>query len=784
MNVIKSNGKLEPVKFDKITARLKKLCDEHNIPVNPQLVSKKVIYGMSDNMHTSKIDELAAEYAVHMQKDHPGFEHLAKCLVVHNLHKDTQDSFYKTMNKIHRFKDASGKKLNLLDKKFFKCVEQNRYELDKMIDHRKDYNYDYFGIMTFLKQYLTRLDGVVVERPQHALMRIAVKLHKTDLEKIRETYETLSDKFYTHASPTIFNSGMKSSQLLSCFLLAMNDDSIDGIYDTLKECAKISQNAGGIGFHISNIRGEGAPIGYTGTSDGIVPMLKVYNDTARYVNQKGKRKGSFAAYIEPHHPDILKFARLRRNNGDENSRARDLFYAIWLSDCFMKCVDNDEDWYLIDPHAVCHETPLENVFGQEYEDLYKRYVSEGKYTEKIKARKLWDEIQRTRIETGIPYLLNKDAANQKTNQNNLEDIIKSSNLCAEIMEMSNSKETACCTLASMILWKYVSDSETPAFNFDLFREKVKLAIKNLNIIVDENNYVDEKTKRSNMRHRPLGLGVQGLADVFMMLGLPFCSDEAKLLNKQIFEHMYYAALEASMEIAMVDGPYETYKGCNVDQGKLQFDLWGVEPVCPELDWAGLRAKIAEHGIRNSLLIALMPTASTSHLNGSTQEAFEPLNSNMYVRRTLSGDFVNVNRHLIRDLSKRKLWNSDMFEKIKTNRGSVQNIDEIPADLKEIYKTAFEMQMRDIIDMSADRGAYVCQSQSLNLWISNPDEKKVWNMAKYAWKKGLKTMCYYLRTKPAADAQAVTSFQYKKPEEPEYSTDAVCRMEEGCIMCSG
>ena len=752
MYVIKRDGRRESVKFDKITARIEKLCYSLDpFFVQPLDVAKKVITGLYDGVTTSELDNLAAETAASMTTKHPDYAVLAARIAVSNLHKETQKSFSGTMKRLYNYHDPkTGENAALLSKEVYDVIKKHASELDAAIIYDRDFGYDYFGFKTLEKSYLLKLEGKIVERPQHMLMRVAVGIHGAEIESIIETYNLLSERWFTHATPTLFNAGTPKPQMSSCFLLTMQDDSIEGIYDTLKQCANISQSAGGIGLSIHNIRATGSYIkGTNGTSNGIVPMLRVFNDTARYVDQGGgKRKGSFAIYIEPWHADISDFLSLKKNHGKEEMRARDLFYALWIPDLFMQRVRDNDMWSLFCPH----ECPgMGDSHGEEFEKLYNGYELAGKARKVVKAQDLWFEILESQTETGTPYMLFKDHANKKSNQKNL-GTIKSSNLCTEIIQYTSKDEVAVCNLASLALPKYLKTNERGFLVFDheeLYRV-TKVATKNLNKIIDRNYYPVEEARVSNFRHRPIGLGVQGLADVFILLRMPFESEEAKQLNKEIFETLYYAAMEASMELAIKEGPYETWAGSPISQGIFQFDMWGVTPDSKRWDWEALRVKVKEHGVRNSLLVAPMPTASTSQILGNN-ECFEPYTSNIYARRVLSGEFAVVNKHLLRDLVKLGLWNDSMKNKLISANGSVQNINEIPANLKDLYKTVWEIKQKVIIEMAADRGAYICQSQSLNIHIQDPNFGKLTSMHFYAWEKGLKTGMYYLRTKAAADA---------------------------------
>ncbi len=748
MLVLKRDGHRESVKFDKITSRIKKLCYGLDPKlVNPVEVAMKVINGLFDGVSTHELDNLAAEISATMTTRHPDFAKLAARIAVSNLHKTTSKSFSNSMKRLYQHVDAkTGQNAPMISKETWKVIKAHAAELDEAIFYDRDFSYDYFGFKTLERSYLMRIDGKVVERPQHLLMRCAVGIHGEDIPAAIETYNLLSEKWFTHATPTLFNAGTPKPQLSSCFLLTMKDDSIDGIYDTLKNCAKISQSAGGIGLSIHNVRAKGSYIkGTGGTSNGIVPMLRNFDMTARYVDQGGgKRKGSFAVYLEPWHADVFDFLDLKKNHGKEEMRARDLFYAMWIPDLFMKRVEANEMWSLFCPN----EAPgLADCYGEDFERLYEKYEKEGKFRKQIKAQDLWFEVLESQIETGTPYILYKDAANRKSNQKNL-GTIKSSNLCTEIMEYTSADEIAVCNLASLALPKFVTAEGK--FDHQALYEITKVATKNLNKVIDVNYYPVAEAKRSNMRHRPIGLGVQGLADVFILLRMPFDSEEARGLNQDIFETIYYGAMEASMELSKQLGPYETFKGSPVSKAIFQFDMWGVTPSSGRWNWDQLKRDVKQHGVRNSLLLAPMPTASTSQILGNN-ECFEPYTSNIYTRRTLSGDFIVVNKHLMRDLMSLGLWSDSMRQKLIGANGSVQGIPEIPQNIKDIYKTVWEISQKAIIDMSADRGAFICQSQSLNIHITNPNFGKLTSMHFYAWKKGLKTGMYYLRSTAAADA---------------------------------
>lgn len=789
MQVIKRDGRKEDVSFDKITARVKKLCyglDQNYI--DPIEIAKKVILGLYDGVTTAELDNLAAETAATMATNHPEYALLAARIAVSNLHKGTEKSFSSTMEKLYNYIDPkTGQKAGLISDETMAIIKENSSAFDSAIIYDRDYSFDFFGFKTLERSYLLRMDGEVVERPQHMLMRAAVGIHGKDVESAIETYNLMSEKWFIHATPTLFNAGTPKPQLSSCFLLSVTDDSIDGIFETLSRCAKISQSAGGIGLSIHNVRATGSYIkGTGGTSNGIIPMLKVYNDTARYVDQGGgKRKGAFAIYLEPWHADIFQFLDLKKNHGKEEMRARDLFYAMWISDLFMERVKNDQEWSLFCPN----ECPgLYDTHGGEFEALYHKYEQEGKARRTVKAQDLWFAILESQIETGTPYILYKDAANRKSNQKNL-GTIRSSNLCTEILEYTSKDEVAVCNLASLALPKFVKEDST--FDFQRLYEITRVVTRNLNKVIDINYYPIPEAENSNMRHRPIGIGVQGLADAFIQMRFPFDSKEAKQLNKDIFETIYFAALTESNAIAEVEGSYQSYEGSPACKGELQFDLWGVEPS-KRWNWAGLRKDIKKNGLRNSLLVAPMPTASTSQILGNN-ECFEPYTSNIYTRRTLSGEYIIVNKHLLKDLIKLNLWNNEMKESLMAANGSIQDIDGIPAELKDLYKTVWEISMKTIIDMAADRGAYICQSQSLNLFVESPNFGKLSSMHFYAWQKGLKTGMYYLRSKAAVDPikftlaakhQRVSAQEEAEDQnmETQVAEGAACTMEDGCLMC--
>ena len=756
MYVTKRNGDRVPVSFDEILQRVRKLSDglEH---VNPDLVAQKVCNQLTDGMPTSKLDEFAAETCAMMQaRYHPNYGKLASRIVIDNHHKTTPATLLECVEKLYHGKTQ------IVSDEYHDLVCKNADKYQEMICYDCDFMFDYFGFKTLERGYLLRVDGVTVERPQHMWMRVAIQLHGDNFIKVKETYDALSQGYFIHATPTLFNSGTQTPQLSSCFLVQMESDSIQGIYKTLGDCAQISKWAGGIGLSVHNIRARGSKIhGTNGESTGLVPMLKVFNDTAKYVNQGGKRNGSFAIYLEPWHADIEDFLRLRLNQGAEEDRARDLFYGLWICDLFMKRVEANADWTLMCPK----ECPgLDEVWGEKFEELYTKYESEGKGRKSVPAQKIWQMILDCQIQTGNPYLCYKDAANSKSNQQNL-GTIKSSNLCTEIMEYTSPKETAVCNLGSIALPKFV---ENGIFNLNKLRSYTAILARNLDIVIDKNFYPTPETRASNTRNRPIGIGVQGLADVFAMMRLPWSSDGAQQLNRDIFENIYYAACQSSIETAASNttegywrgmpviekaGHYPSYSGSPTSKGKFQFDLWNVSSDS-KLDWATLRLEMARYGIRNSLLVAPMPTASTSQILGNN-ECFEPFTSNLYTRRVLAGDFMVVNKYLVEDLIKLRLWNSWTREQIMNHNGSIQSIEEIPDDLKELYKTAWEIPQKTLINMSRDRAPFICQSQSLNLFLTEPTYAKISSMHIYAWKQGLKTGCYYLRTKAAASAQKFT-----------------------------
>ena len=783
MYVVKRDGRRESVKFDKITARIKKLCYGLNPLVTPEKVAMKVIEGLYDGVTTSELDNLAAEVAATNTITHPDYALLASRIAVSNLHKNTKKSFSETVKDLYEYIDPkTNEKAPLISDEVYSVIKKNADVLDSTIIYDRDFRYDFFGFKTLERSYLLKLNGEVAERPQQMLMRVAIGIHTDDIDSAIETYNYMSEGWFTHATPTLFNSGTPKPQMSSCFLLTTKEDSISGIYDTLKQCAQISQSAGGIGLSIHDIRATGSYIkGTNGTSNGIVPMLRVFNDTARYVDQGGgKRKGSFAIYVEPWHADIFDFLDLKKNHGKEEQRARDLFYALWIPDLFMKRVEENGDWSLMCPH----ECPgLSDTYGKKFEKLYKKYESEGKGRKTMKAQELWFKILESQIETGTPYMLYKDAANEKSNQKNL-GTIKSSNLCTEIIEYTAPDEVAVCNLASIALPKFVIDGK---FDHEKLFNVTYRVTRNLDKVIDANYYPVPEARNSNMRHRPIGIGVQGLADAFILMRHAFDSPEAKQLNKEIFETIYYAAVTASKDLAIENGPYETWKGSPISNGVFQFDMWKVKPT-DRWEWDLLREEVKKHGVRNSLLLAPMPTASTAQILGNN-ECFEPYTSNIYTRRVLSGEFIIVNKHLLRDLVKLGIWNDRLKNKLMASNGSIQNIDEIPENIKELYKTAWEISQKEILDMAADRGAYIDQSQSLNIFMENANFAKLTSMHFYGWKAGLKTGMYYLRTKSATDAikftldKAAISEPVAKTEE-ERMAEISCSLDDpdNCVSC--
>jgi len=818
MRVTKRDGNLEDMSFDKILNRIKKLGQEVGIQINYSSLVMKVIDQLYDKIETTKIDELAAEQCASLSTQHPDYGTLASRIVVSNHQKNTDSSFSNVMRNLYEFKDFHGKHTPLIAENIWKYVEKYSKELDDMIDHNRDYLIDFFGFKTLERAYLFRLNKKVVERIQHMWLRVSVGIHSNignpkSIDLVKETYDMMSQKYFTHATPTLFNAATPRPQLSSCYLIALEDDSIEGIFSTLKDCAHISKWAGGIGLHIHNLRAKGSHIlGTNGTSNGIVPMLRVFNNTARYVDQGGNRRnGSFAIYLEPWHPDIEDFLEMRKNHGDEESKARDLFYALWISDLFMERVRDNGIWSLFCPN----ECPgLSDIYGEKFVELYTKYEQKGVARKTLNARDLWFKILDAQMETGTPYLLFKDAANKKSNQKNI-GTIKSSNLCCEILEYSDDKETAVCNLASIGLPSFVNE-ETKEFDYEKLHEVTKVVTNNLNKVIDINFYPTPKTERSNKLHRPIGIGVQGLADTFILMDIPFHSEEAKKVNKLIFETIYHGALEKSNEIAIaikdkyisqVDfnanskdigtteqviyemkytngtkyglkpkhiGAYQSFEGSPASKGILQFDMWGVEPTPDRYDWTSLKQSIVEHGLRNSLMVAPMPTASTSQILGFN-ECFEPFTSNLYSRRTLAGEFVVVNKYLMRELISLGQWNEQIKNNIVANKGSIQQLTFLPEDIRNKYKIVWEIPMRHVIDMASDRGAYICQSQSMNLWVEDPTYNTLTSIHFYSWKKGLKTGIYYLRRKGKHQAQQFTI-------EPEKKTN-VDEHDEICEMCS-
>jgi len=764
MQVIKRSGRTEEVSFDKITARIRKMSYGLDTNyVNIIEVSKKVIMGLYDGVSTIELDNLAAETAATMATVHPDYALLAARIAVSNLHKETDKSFHKVINDLFHYIDPkTGEQAGLISAEIHKIVQKHKERLDSAIIFDRDFEFDYFGFKTLERSYLMRMNGRVVERPQHLFMRVAVGIHGENIDAAIETYNLMSERWFIHATPTLFNASTPKPQLSSCFLLSMTDDSIKGIFETLSRCALISQSAGGIGLSIHNIRATGSYIkGTGGTSNGIIPMLRVFNDAARYVDQGGgKRKGAFAVYLEPWHADIYEFLELKKNHGKEEMRARDLFYAMWISDLFMERVKDDADWSLFDPNEA---QGLFDVYGGEFEALYHQYEKEGRQRKVVKARDLWNNILESQIETGTPYILYKDAANKKSNQKNL-GTIRSSNLCTEIMEYTAPDEVAVCNLASLALPKFV---ENGTFNFDKLYEIAQVATRNLNKVIDINYYPIPEAAKSNFRHRPIGLGVQGLADVFILMRYAFDSPEAKQLNRDIFETIYFAAVTESCNLAEQFGAYESFPGSPMSKGQFQFDMWGETPS-KRWDWESLRKRVMKTGVRNSLLVAPMPTASTSQILGNN-ECFEPYTSNLYTRRTLAGEHIVVNKHLMRDLVRLGMWNEEMREAIMAANGSIQGIEDIPAEVRALYKTAYEISQKVIIDMSADRGAFICQSQSLNLFMEAPTFGKLSSMHFYAWQKGLKTGMYYLRSKAATDP---IKFTLSQKHQNKFAANAV------------
>jgi ribonucleotide reductase alpha subunit len=809
MRVVKRNGDCEDVSFDKVLNRLKNLSGDLKIDVSE--IAQKVCTRIYDGVKTTELDELAAYLCSSLSIENPDYGILASKIIISNHHKNTSPSFSETIQILYDNKDVHGARSSLISDELYNVVCKNKEKLNSYIDYSRDYLFDYFGFKTLERAYLIQVNKKVIERPQHLWMRVALGIHGNDIKDALQTYDLMSKKYFTHATPTLFNAGTNNPQLSSCFLCSMNDDSVAGIFETLKELALISKYAGGIGIHIHQVRGKGSHIrGTNGTSNGIIPMLRVFNNTARYIDQAGKRLGSIAIYLEPWHTDIEAFLELKKNHGNEEDRCRDLFLALWISDLFMERVKENKKWSLMCPDRC---RGLSDVYGDDFKKLYEQYESEGKYTKQINAQDLWFKILEAQIEQGVPYILFKDAVNKKSNQKNL-GTIKSSNLCAEVLIYSSPEETGVCNLASICLPSYlkkVDDNDnTIAYDFEKLHEVTKVITKNLNKVIDRNFYPVEKARVSNLKHRPIGIGVQGLADVFVQMRYPFESDDAKVLNKQIFETIYHAAVEASMELSKkrtqiiyeiihgvspeninnyvnefekeivktkYAGAYSSFEGSPMSQGLFQFDLWN-EKASERYDWNKLRADVKEYGIRNSLLISPMPTASTSQIMGFN-ESFEPFTNNIFQRKTLSGEFIIINKYLVKDLTEKGLWNKEIKDTILLHEGSIQNIPEIPDDIKELYKTTWEIKQRNIIDMSADRGIYICQTQSLNIFMEEPNFQKLSSMHFYSLNKGLKTATYYLRTRPKAKTQQFTidpDFAKKKRRCVEQNGDT-------CVLCS-
>lgn len=775
--VIKRNGQTEEVSFDKVIRRIKKLCINQNyVPiVNPLLIAQKVCSQIYDNVSTCELDELAAQICISMITVHLDYGKLASRIIISNNQKNTSPSFSEVIQNMFENKDINGAECPLISKKLYDIVMLNKDKLNSVIDYDRDFLFDYFGFKTLEKAYLIKIKGKPVERIQHMFMRVSLGIHGTDIKSAIMSYQLMSMKYFIHATPTLYNSGTNNNQLASCFLLGMND-SVDGIFKCIKDIALISKGAGGIGLHMHKIRSKNSYIRSTnGTSNGIIPLCKVLNETARYINQGGKRPGSIAVYLEPHYPEIMEFLNIRKNTGAESERARDLFTAMWVSDLFMKRVHSNSDWSLFDPD----ECPrLEDTYGEEFEELYAQYEKDGKARNVIPARKVWNAILSSQIETGTPYILYKDNINKKSNQKNV-GIIRSSNLCAEIVEYSDANEYSVCTLASVSLSTFVKEeNEIKSFDFDKLIEVMDIMVKNLNMVIDNNYYPVEETRISNLKHRPIGIGIQGLADVFAKMKMPFDSPEAATLNRQIFETMYFGAMKSSHQLAKKDGAYSTFRNSPISEGIFQFDLWNEKPTM-NYDWDKLKEDVKKDGVRNSLLIALMPTASTSQILGNN-ECFEPFTSNIYTRRTIAGDFVIINKYLVEDLLKIGLWNKEIKDMIIANNGSVQNIDSIPQDIKNLYKTVWEIKQKALIDLSIGRGPFVCQTQSMNLFFEEPTTEQLTSAFFYSWKKGLKTGCYYIRTRPKVQAQQFTI----DPTMVKAGKKEVEETEGGCEMCSG
>ena len=787
MHVIKRDGRRQEVNFDAVLRRIERLCGDLNKTVDPVMIAQKTIDGLHDCVKTTDLDELAAQVCASMATKHPDFSKLASRITCSNIHKETPQSFLEVIEKLHGYIDPkTGRHSPFVSDKLLELAHKHSKLIDKTVDHSRDQdNYDYIGLKTMQKGYLMEIGGRTVERPQHMLMRVSLGIHGEDIDAALETYDYMSRKHFTHATPTMFNAGTPIPQLSSCFLVAMQEDSIPGIYNTLKQCALISQHSGGIGLSVHNVRAKGSFIaGTRGRSDGLVPMIKNFNETARYVNQGGKRKGAFAIYLETHHADIYSFLELKKNHGAEEMRARDLFYGLWISDLFMKRVEEDQNWTLFCPK----EAPgLHKVYGKEYVELYERYEKEGRGRQTIKARDLWSKIVESQIETGTPYVLFKDAVNNKSNQKNV-GVIRSSNLCTEIVQYSDSKEIATCNLASIAVNSFVK--EDGSYDFEELHKVAKIATRNINKVIDVTHYPLEEARRSNIRHRPIGIGIQGLADAFVMSKLMFDEPRARKLNKDIMETIYHGAIEASIELAEKDGPYDSFKGSPASEGVFQFDMWGVIPDSGLWDWEKTRNDMVKHGLRNSLLTAPMPTASTAQILGNT-EAFEVPTSNLYVRRVLSGEFIVINKYLLQELIELGLWDENMRHKLMSEKGSVQNIEEIPKDVRDRYRTVWEISQKSLVDMAADRGPFVCQSQSFNVHMQDASASKLTSLHFYAWKKGLKTGMYYLRNTPARDAVAFTvdktRLQAKKEENISEKEKIVVQSDRDedpniCISC--
>ncbi len=782
--VIKRNGLKEEVSFDKVTRRIKKLCYGLSNEVNPIMVAQKVCGQIYNNVSTIELDELAAQICTSLETNHLDYGVLASRIIVSNNHKCTSPSFSETIYILYNNKDKDGNKCPLIADDVYEIVMKNKDKLNAILNYEKDYLFDYFGFKTLEKSYLMKINGKIIERIQHMFLRVSIGIHKEDLRSAIISYELMSSKYFTHATPTLFNSGTRKGSLASCFLLGM-EDSVQGIYKNISDCAMISAGAGGIGLTISKIRSKNTYIrGTNGVSNGIIPLCKVLNETARHINQSGKRQGSIAVYIEPHHPEIFEFLELKKNTGAETERARDLFLALWISDLFMKRVESNADWSLFDPDEC---KGLDVAYGEDFENLYQQYENNGKARKVVSARKLWNTILTSQIETGVPYILFKDSINKKSNHMNVGTITHS-NLCSEITLYSDHKEYAVCTLASIALCNFVIEDDenkdiskkTHRFDFDKLIEVVSVAIRNLNKIIDINYYPVPETERSNKRMRPLGLGVQGLVETYFKMGFPFDSMEARQLNKQIFETIYYSAVKTSHKLALEEGPYSEFHGSPISKGQFQFDLWGIEASM--YDWESLRNDVMRDGVRNSTLVALMPTASTSQILGNN-ECFEPITSNIYTRRTIAGDFIVINKYLVRDLIELNMWNVDMKNLIIAHNGSIQNIDGIPKEIKDMYKTVWEMKQKVLIDQAIERGPFICQTQSMNLFFEEPTQNTLTSALFYGWKNGLKTGSYYIRTKQKAQAQQFTIDPNLKNNSTITNNKEENNKYEVCEMCS-